>query len=152
MNRSTRAPPPCAMDKGTVRRVHQSDNGVIDCSGETDAFDEIGVSFGKSVEVRDFGRAGRIATEIDPDVALHLTRPIAADMDTARLKRLARRQRGDQRTTAPGVEAPAVIAALDLRSVEAAGAEAHAAMRTEVAQCKSGPRRVAADQDRFAEH
>jgi hypothetical protein len=51
-----------------------------------------------------------------------------------------------------GVEAPAMIAALDLAPVETAGAERHPTMGTRVAQGKRRTGRVAADQDRFAKH
>jgi hypothetical protein len=51
-----------------------------------------------------------------------------------------------------GVEAPPMIAALDLMPVETAGAKPHAAMRTQVTHRERSARRIAADQDRLAEH
>ncbi len=60
---------------------------------------------------------------------------------------------GRDRGAAPaGVEAPAVIAALDLAPVEIAGAERHAAMRADVAQRERRAGGVAADQHRLAQH
>src|SRR5208282_2804808 len=98
---------------------------------------------------RDLRCGGGAAAKEHPDVALHLARRVAADMDMPGRKRLTVCERGDQHAPPAGVEPPAVIAALDLVAVEAASGEPHAAMRAEVAQRKGHTARVAANQDRL---
>src|SRR6516165_9529108 len=140
------------MDKRPVRRVHQPDHGVVDRRREADALDEIGWSSAEPVEYRDLRRCGGIVAEEHPNVPLHLAHRVAAHTDTRRSKRLTRNQRRDQGALSAGIEAPTVIAAFDLVSIEPAGAERHAAMRTWVAQSERGTGRVTTDQDRLAEH
>ena len=98
------------------------------------------------------GAAGRVVAKIHPDVALHLAHRVAADPHPAGGEGLARHQGRDRGALPAGVEAPAVIAALDLAPVETAGAEPHAAMRAHIAQRERHAGGVAADQHRLAEH
>src|SRR5882762_4597569 len=152
VDRTARAPPPGTVNERPVRRVHQPDHGVIDRGGETDALDEVGRASIEPFEQRDPRRRGWVFAKKDPDVALHLARRVAADMDTIGRERLARYQRRDQGTMTAGVEAPPVIAALDLVPIEMAGAEPHAAMRTQIPHRERLACHVAADQDRLAQH
>src|SRR3979490_1439691 len=49
-------------------------------------------------------------------------------------------------------EPPAVVAALDLASVEISGRQGHAAMRADVAQGEDGTLALAPEQDRLPQH
>src|SRR6516162_10959021 len=122
------------MDKGPVRRVHQPDDGVVDRCCEAYPLDEIGWSFVEPVEQRHLRRRGGVVAEKHPDVSLHLAHRVAADTDTLRREGLVWHKRRDQGALPAGVEAPAVIAALDLVPVETTGAERHPTMRAGVVQ------------------
>src|SRR4029077_3658735 len=114
MDRMSRAPPPGAMNKGPVRRVHQPNDGVVDRRSEADALDKVGRSFAEPVEQRDLGRRGEVVAEKHPNVALHLSHRVAAGTYASWRVRLARHKRWDRVALPAGVEAPAMIAALDL--------------------------------------
>ena len=96
-------------------------------------------------------RDAGIVAEIDPDVALPLQRRIGLHLDAADIELLLRHQRRDGGAAAAAVEAPAVVAALDLAPVEAAEAQGDAAMRADVAQREDGSVGAAAEQQRLAQ-
>src|SRR6516162_7460711 len=50
LDRLARAPPPGPMDKGSVRGVHQPDDGVVDRCSKANSLDEIGWFFIEPVE------------------------------------------------------------------------------------------------------
>ena len=152
MDRTARSPPPGAVHKRPVRRVHQPDDGMVDRRGEAHAFDEPRRCVLEPVEIGDAGRGRRVVAKVHPDVARAPPHRIDADPDAAGREGLARHQRRDRGAVPAGVEAPAVIAALDLPPVETAGGERHAAMRADVAQCERHASGVAADQHRLAQH
>src|SRR5215467_1562176 len=134
LDRSARAPPPGTMNEGSVRRVHQPDDGMVDRRGEADVLDEIGRSFVEPVEQRNLRRCGRILAKKHPQVSLHLAHRVVTRTDARWGEALARHERRDRGALPVGVEAPAVIAALDFASIEAAGAERHPAMGARVVQ------------------
>src|SRR5215469_13816767 len=140
------------MHKGTVRRVHQPDDGVIDAGAKTDAFKEVGRTPIEAREARGLGRRGRVLAEEHPNVALYFLYRVAAGVDAVGGKGLAWHKRGYLGAASVRVEPPAVIAALDLMPVKPAGAQRHATMRAQIAQRESRARRVAPDQNRRAEH
>src|SRR5271165_6046264 len=122
------------MDKRPMRRVHQPGDGVVDRRGEADALDQARGRTLETVNDRDFRRRDGVVTEIDPDIALDLARRIGANMHAAGPKGLARHQCRDRGPLPCRVEPPAMIAALDLTPVKAAGCEPYAAMRAQIAQ------------------
>src|SRR5271166_6333695 len=52
-DRMARTPPPGAMNKRTVRRIHQPDDRMVDCCCEAHTLDEIGRSSVKPINQRD---------------------------------------------------------------------------------------------------
>src|SRR5215468_78591 len=119
------------MDKGPVCWVHQADDRVVDRGGKANAFDEVWRVGLKPVEQRDLRRSGGVVAEKHPEVPLRLAYRVAVHPDAVGAEGLTRHQRRDRRAMPAGIEAPAVIAALNLIPIEAAGGERHAAMRTE---------------------
>lgn len=94
------------------------------------------------IDIGDFGNGRRrfgVAPEEDPDVALDLAAGIALDPDAGEIERLILDQRRDGGAAALGIEAPAVIGALDLTPLHAAAGERDAAMRADVAQREGAP-------------
>ena len=153
LDRPARAPPPGTMDEGPVRRVHQPDHGMVDRRGEADALDEIGRASVEPVEQRDVRGRGRVLAEKHPDVALHLARRIAAGMDAAGRKALARHQRGDQRCSARSCRTASRDSSIRSRRPSkrpALSGMPRCGQRSRSAKALAG--RVAADQDRLAEH
>src|SRR5579864_4055126 len=133
MDRALFAPPPGAVNKRAVRRIHQPNHGVVDAAREQNALVNIGSPIAQLGQFRDWRRGGRLAAEEDPDIAVYLARGIGVDCDPAKVKALAVDQRGDGRAAPGRREAPAVIAALDFPAVEAAIAQGNTAVRAYVA-------------------
>src|ERR1700751_3311516 len=106
------------MDKGAVRRIHQTDNRVVDRRGKADALDEVGWASLEPFDKGDFRGCGGVVAEKQPEVPLHFAYRVAAHSDAVGGEGLTRHQRRDCRTMTAGIEAPAVIAALDLIPVE----------------------------------
>src|SRR6185312_1044702 len=151
VDRRGRAPPPGAMDEGPMRRIHEADHRVIDGRGERDALEDVGRALADIRQHRHRRRGAGILADIDPDVALPLERRIALHLDARDVELLLRHQRRDGGAAPAAVEAPAVIAALDLAAVEAAEAQRDAAMRAYVAEREDGAVAAAAEQQRFAQ-
>ena len=107
------------MDKGTVCGIHQPNDGMIDRTRKAHRFDHGVTALADVGNLRDFGRAGRVGAEIDPDIALHLARRIAGDAYLGGVEMLALDERRDGGAAAICGKAPAMVAALDLVAVEA---------------------------------
>ena len=151
MDRDARPPPPGAVYEGSVCRVHQTDDRVVDMAGEGHGEGGVGSAV---TDIRYLWRIDhlvRFVAEIDPDIALHLAAGIATHPDPLDIELLSFEQ-GWNRGTAPlSIEASAVIAALDLAAIEGAGRQRNTTMRADVAQGEGVTVGVAGDQDRFAQ-
>jgi hypothetical protein len=151
VDRRARAPPPGAMDERPMRRVHQADHRVVDGRGKRYALEDVGRTLADIGQQRHRRRGVGIVAEIDPDVALPLERRIALHLDAGDVELLLRHQRRNGGAAPAAVEAPAVIAALDLAAVEAAAAQRNAAMRADVSEREGRAVIAAAEQQRLAE-
>ncbi len=151
VRRAAAAPPPRAVDERSVRRVHEPDHRVIDRRLEPGGLDQCRAARADVGQLRDVRRGFGVLTEEHPDVALQLARRIALDLDAPGLEGLAVDQRRDRGAAALGIEAPAVIAALDLAPVEPALGQRHAAMRADVTQREHAAVGRPADQQRLAQ-
>ena len=96
-----RPPPPGAMDKRPVRRVHQPDNRMVDRGGEFDVFDKPRRAALEAVDIGDLRCGRRIVAKEHPDVALHLAGRIIADPDAPGGERLVPAPRPGSRCSAP---------------------------------------------------
>src|SRR5271170_7129322 len=100
------APPPGLVDKRPVRRIHETDDAVVDAAGQVsrqvrdlELVAERGYAWHGNPRSDGFGescpRGKRVGNE-NPDVAVLLLAGVAADIDAVGLQSLLRSQRRDQ--------------------------------------------------------
>src|SRR5215831_185221 len=146
--------PPRRVHEAGVGRVHQTESGVVGRAGERqhDRRHRRG-RIGKDRHAGRLSWYGRFVRgrEVDPHQALSLDAGIGAAANLAEIHLLAIPQRGNLDAGAAHVEPPAVIAARDRLTVEAAIMQRDAAVRADVAQRKDAPVVTAADEQRLTE-
>ncbi len=139
------APPPRLVNERAVRGIHEADDAVIDAAWQVGG--EVGdfVFAAKSWDarrrnwgVRCFGESGtsrRRLRDEDPNVVVVLLAGIATGVNAVDSQTLIASEGWNGLTLAGvGIEAPAVVTALDLLTVEVGAGKRHAAVRTGVAQ------------------
>src|SRR5689334_16823957 len=142
------APPPRLVHKGPVGRIHETDDPVIDGAGQFGGEISGLVLVRESGQLRGWKRRvfaasksrthrARIWNE-HPDEAVALFASEVAGVNAINLEVLIGRERGDQAALSRlRVEFPAVIAALDLASIELTAMQRHASVRTGILQRES---------------
>ncbi len=158
------APPPGLMDKGSVGRVHQANNAVVDTYrhvggevGELAFFAEL-LDLGRSRWGLDLlGKAGacrRRFGDVDPDELIVLFAGVASGINAIDFQSLTCGQGGNELAlTSVGVEPPAVVSALDLLSIELPAMQGHAAVWAGVTQGEGLSLMVATEYQRdFEQH
>ena len=152
------------MNKRAVRRIHQTDNSVIDGAGE------IGRQVSQFVflaENRNPGRGkGRLNGlgesgsrrwwfgNVDPDEVVMLFAGIAPGIDAVDLQFLIGSEGGDELALASmSIKPPAVVAAFHLLPIENATRKRHATVGAGVMQCERPALAVPSDcQGSFEQH
>lgn len=153
------APPPGAVDEGTVRGVHEADDAVVDVAGEVGGEvrgAEAGAEFGELGDGGELGGVGDAAGaggwDVDPGVAVALGDGEGVGEDFCGSEVVEAGEGGDLFAAAgAGLEAPAVVFALDGFAVEPTGGEGDAAMGAEVAEGEEGAVGFAAEEHGDAE-
>src|SRR5262245_41325596 len=132
--------PPRRMHKPGMRRIHETESGVVGRAGK---WQHDGCQWGSSVgkdrharRLRHARNAFIIRREIDPHQTLPFDARIGSAANLAEIHHLALPQRGDLDAGAAHVEAPAVIATGNDVTVELAVVQGDAAMGANVAQSK----------------
>src|SRR5579883_3669730 len=107
---------------------------MIDVAGEDHVLEELRGPLADLRHHRHVGERAVLPAEIDPKVPLRLAAGITLHLDARDVDPAAVRKRGNGGAASFGIEAPPVIAALDLSAVERAVRQGNAAMRTDVAK------------------
>src|SRR5258708_21628999 len=143
-----RAPPPCLVDEGAVRRIHQADDAVVDGARQVGGeigefvmlaeFRNVGGGSGRGRGLRESGAGWAGIGNEDPDEVVALFAGIAAGVDAIDFQSLLRDERRNQLAlTGVGVKSPAVIRAFDLLAVELPAGKGHSTMGAGVSHGKS---------------
>src|SRR5271166_2275290 len=134
------APPPGLVDEGSVGRVHEADDAVVDVAGQVGG--EMRTA-GTGAELGDFGRRGLLAGtgasgaglgDVDPGVSVTLFAGKSGGIDLRGIECVAGGERGDLLALAAGgLEGPSVVFAGELMPVEPSAGKRDAAVRATVA-------------------
>src|SRR5690348_4577648 len=155
MNAPLTAPPPRLVNEGAVRRVHQSDDSVVDAQWQ------VGGEAGDAVLAAEDGETGRRlfrlaagarVRHVNPNVSVLLFAGKVPGVDFSDVELRIRSERGDRGALARlRLETPAVIVALELRAIEVSERKRHSPMRTTIPQREWPALIVASEDQRGAE-
>ena len=131
-------PPPCLVDEGPVRRIHQPDDAVVHVTRQFGREMRDGVAVAEGGQPRRFfTRLGASAPlrHVYPEVSILLAAGERAGVDLADIELVVGHERRDLAALAADrLELPAVIRTFQVLPVEPAAGERHAAVRTTVAR------------------
>jgi hypothetical protein len=158
------APPPCLMDDGSVSRVHEADDAVVDADGHFRL--QIGhLEFRTELldlrrRVGGLGWLGETRTRrsgignINPDETVLLFAGITSGIDAIKLQSLIGSERGDQLTlSVVHIELPSVVRAFEIFAVKLAAIKWHSAVRARIAKRERMSLAIAPDDERkFQQH
>ncbi len=140
----SRAPPPGLMNKGAMRRIHQSNDAVIDVAGKIGGQVRRAKARAEFLQFRHGRQIGAICNiqppgtgrrKIDPGMAIPLPAGIGGGKDAAAIQRVVPGERGNLQTlTTDRRKAPAMIFAGNGPGLEASAGKWNTAMRATVAQ------------------
>ena len=135
-------PPPGAMDKGGMGRVHQPHYGMVDVAGEPHGVADGGllgvVKAGNTGNI-ELGRFGPVAIafrHINPHIPLHFFDVVPLHVKPAQVHVLLGHQGGNVDAPAVFVKSPAVVAALHVFAVVPAAAQGDRPVGTNIADGK----------------
>ena len=134
-----------------MRRIHQPDGRVVEVAGEKHVLEDLGTALADLGHDRHLGQGTALLAEVDPQIALHLAARVALHVNAGEIGAIFVDEGRNGRAPALGIEAPAVIAALDLAAVEAAVRKRNAAMGTETSEREGPAIARPAEQQRLAE-
>ncbi len=153
VNAAAAPPKPRLVHERPVRRIHQSDDSVIDVSGQIAGqmrdlvFRAEGCQLRRRRHAFRHARAGR--SHIDPDVAVALFTRVMSRKNAIDFQFVLARQRWNFRALpAASLEAPSVIAAFQRLPIEVAVRQRNPAMRTRITHRKRLAVRGAAQNQR----
>ena len=141
------------MHKGTVGRVHESDDAVVDGAVQNRRNLDHAIGFGRERETREFrNRLFRLLRirEKHPHVPILILAGVGRDADLFGLERGPFHECRNMAAAATGIELPSVIGAFDALSIKVSERERHAAMGAYVAHRRHLALAVTADEDRLS--